>query len=289
MCGLGEPGEIVLRTPRCTRGYVNASPEDERRYVANPFRDDPDDIVYRSGDRGRYALDGSLEILGRVDHQVKVRGVRIEPEGVSAVLAGHPGIESCVVTAGKDEHAGAFLAGYVVPKTDTTLERAELITFMNERVPLAMVPAVWVFMDELPRLSNGKVNRLALPRAELRAEDHELTYVAPRTATEKKLAEIWASVLKVDRIGIHDNFFSIGGHSLRAMQVVSRVRAMFKIDLPIRVLLEAPTIAGIVDALFVDEGTRERVEKTAQLLIDLDGLSEAEVEKLLRERAAVKK
>ena len=259
------------------------------RYRRNAVRDDTRGIRYGSGDSGRYASDGELEILGRVDHQVKIRGVRIEPDGVGAILAGHPGIESCVVTAGHDERAGAFLAGYVVAKESTTLDRGELIAFMGERLPLAMVPTAWVFMDEIPKLSNGKVDRFALPLAELQLGARGDAYVAPRTATERKLAEIWESVLKVERIGIHDNFFTLGGHSLRAMQVVSRVRAMFNIDLPISDLLETPTIAGIVDVLFASAGVREKVEKTAQLLVDLDGLTDAEVEQMLRERATVKK
>jgi surfactin family lipopeptide synthetase C len=154
-------------------------------------------------------------------------------------------VRSCIVTSSKDANQQVFLAAYVVPHRRNGVGRETLVTYLRERLPLAMVPAAYVFMESLPRLPNGKVDRRALPPPALEAILDEQAFVAPRTPTEETLAAIWMSVLGADRVGIHDDFFALGGHSLRAMQVISRIRDALSVELPIRDLFENTTVASL--------------------------------------------
>jgi amino acid adenylation domain-containing protein len=240
LCGVNEIGEIVLRTPFRTRGYINDPEAQRRHFITNPFTNDPQDELYRTGDLGRYRSDGGLIVLGRLDQQVKIRGVRIEPEEVSSVLAGHPAVLDCAVVAIEGPGQEARLVAYVVPSGDQ-IAAAELRGFLVERLPSALVPSRFLFLDRLPLTPNGKLDRLSLPTAGTGSEQE---YVAPRTPIEQILAEIWAQVLRVPRVGVHDDFFALGGHSLRATQVIARVRAALRIELPLRSLFETPTVAG---------------------------------------------
>jgi acyl-coenzyme A synthetase/AMP-(fatty) acid ligase/acyl carrier protein len=244
LCGNNEPGEIVLRTPYRSFGYINA-PENHRRFVKNPFRDDPHDLFYFTGDTGRYAPDGLLEILGRIDDQVKIRGVRIEPAEVAAILARHPAIESCTVVAKKNEQNENYLVAYAVPSEPAKVTTADLRDYLLEQVPAAMVPSAFVFLDALPLSPNGKIDRKALPAPDHIRSELEDSLVAPRTVIEKMVADIWAEVLNLEKVGIHENFFDVGGHSLLATQVVSRIRGALHVELPLRALFEKPTIASL--------------------------------------------
>jgi amino acid adenylation domain-containing protein len=243
LCGVNELGEIVLRTPFRTRGYINASEAHERHFFVNPFGHDPDDVLYRTGDLGRYRPDGHLAIVGRVDQQVKIRGVRIEPEEVTAVLSGHPGVQACAVIARGDQTGEAALIAYVVIRNQ--VNAAELRAFLAERLPLPLVPSRFVFLDRLPLTPNGKLDRQSLPTPEEELRALEQAYVPPRTPVERLLAEMWAEVLGVPRVGIHDDFFGLGGHSLRATQVIARARAAFRVELPLRSVFETPTVSGL--------------------------------------------
>ena len=246
LCGVNEPGEIVLRTPFRSLGYVNAVEENHKRFVQNPFRDDRDDQVYFTGDVGCYAPDGSLHILGRCDDQIKIRGVRIEPAEVTALLAGHPLVHSCIVVGKKDEQSQWILTGYVVGAGAEKPTQELLRSYLLEQLPAAMVPSAFVWMNALPLTPNGKIDRKSLP-----APDHTRTesesYIPPRTRTERVVAEIWGQVLKLEKVGIYDNFFDLGGHSLLATQIVSRLRQTFRLGVPLRVLFEKPTVAGLSD------------------------------------------
>ena len=248
-CGIGEPGEIVLRTPFRSLGYVNAPEENRQRFVKNPFRDDERDLLYYTGDRGRYRPDGTLEILGRLDDQVKIRGVRIEPDEVTATLAGHPLVQSCVVAGRKTDRDESYLAAYVVAAGEPTPTAAQLRSHLLEQLPVVMVPSAFVFLDSLPLTSNGKVDRKALPAPDPGRPESGQVYVAPRTPVEEMTAEIWAKVLKLDTFGVHDHFFDLGGHSLLATQAVSRLREAFGVDLPLRFLFDAPTVAGLAERI----------------------------------------
>jgi amino acid adenylation domain-containing protein len=282
LCGIGEVGEIVLRTPFGTLGYINAAGESQRSFVVNPFREDERDVLYRTGDRGRYRLDGSLDILGRIDQQVKVRGVRIELGEVETALVAHPSVSEAAVVALEDASGEARLVAYFVAAhgdNDAGLPEPETLrAFLRERLPEYMIPSTFVSLEAMPLLPNGKVNRKALPAP---APARAARYVAPRTPTEEALAEMWAGLLRVERVGVHDNFFDLGGHSLLATRVVSRVREAFGVEVSLRRVFQRPTVAGLAQA--VEELQVEQIgaEALAEMLATLDGLSEGDVESLL--------
>jgi amino acid adenylation domain-containing protein len=244
LCGIGEPGEIVVRTPFRTLGYLNAPSENDERFISNPFRNVDGDLIYRTGDRGRYRVDGSLEILGRADDQVKIRGVRIELKEIEAVLSRCPGVAANVVVA-RDEHPGQkYLAAYFVPKTPTPTIN-ELREFLKSELPEAMVPTALIELEELPLTPNGKVDRSALPVPDWGSAETSRSYVPPGSRVEEIITEIWQTVLGRERVGARDNFFDLGGHSLLAVSVVSRLAQTFGIELPVPILFEAPTVVEL--------------------------------------------
>ncbi len=250
LCGIGEAGEIVIRTPFRTRGYLNASLEDQQRFAVNPFcPSDDQDLVYFTGDGGRYRPDGAVEILGRLDDQVKIRGMRIEPAEINAVLEQHPSVRESVVLARQGDHAQGdkHLVAYVVASGQPAFSARELRQFLRERLPDYMVPSHVVSIDAIPLNANGKVDRRALPAPAVAPIDSPGAHVGPRTAIEDTLVDIWSEVLRHPVLGVHDNFFELGGHSLMAVQVISRVRQVCLIDLPMHTLFEAPTVAGMAE------------------------------------------
>ena len=257
-CGIGELGEIVLRTPFRTLGYINAP---NKRFVKNPFSDDEQDLFYYTGDLGRYRPDGSLEMFGRLDDQVKIRGVRIELGEIQAVLEQHPAVAQSVVMV-RDFDLGKRLVGYVLPSSEDALAPIELRRYLTSKLPLPYVPSAFVILKAMPLSPNGKVNRRALPVPDSNSLAVTTPYAAPRTPTEEQIAGIWREVLGFEkeshafttfnapserkrRIGRNDNFFELGGHSLLATQVVLRIQNLFKIKLPLRRLFEQPTIAEL--------------------------------------------
>ncbi|MBZ4423049.1 non-ribosomal peptide synthase/polyketide synthase, partial [Myxococcus sp. RHSTA-1-4] len=267
----GVPGELFVGGDGLARGYLHADLTAER-FVPNPFSNVPGARLYRTGDLARWRHDGVLEFLGRGDTQVKVRGYRVEPSEVEAALQKHPGVRECVVVARPDGAGGKRLVAYVSGGTPAPTV-AELRSFLAQRLPEYMVPAAFMVLDALPLTPNGKVDRRALPDLGNERPELEQGYLAPRTPTEEKLAGLWAEVLGVERVGIHDGFFELGGHSLLATQVVSRMRAAWGVELPLRELFESPTIASLaskVDAgvarLQGDESRPMRkVERTGEL------------------------
>jgi acyl carrier protein len=272
LCGVGEPGEIVLRTPYRTLGYINAPEENARRLVKNPYRDDEQDLVYYTGDRGRYRADGAVEYLGRLDHQVKIRGVRVDPDEVTAVLLRHPAVRAGVVVArdAEREQGQSFLAAYVVVPEQSEAAVRELRAYLGRELPGAMVPSAFVLMERLPLTPNGKVDRRALPAPERTIAPVEGAYTAPRTPVEEVLAAIWTQLLGLERVGIHDSFFELGGHSLLATRAVSRIRSAFQVELSLRQIFETPTIADL--AAIVVQKQAERMERDilAQILDELE-------------------
>jgi amino acid adenylation domain-containing protein len=247
LCGLNEPGEIVLRTPFRSFGYVNAPEETSRRFVKNPFRDDAEDLVYFTGDAGCYRPDGTVAILGRLDDQIKIHGVRVEPAEVAAMLAHHPLVQDCAVVGKKDEQDDWRLVAYVVGSAGEKVTTAQLCSYLLDQLPPAMVPSWFVFLPVLPLTANGKVDRQALPHPDLAGARQEEIYTPPRTKTENLVASVWAEVLRTNRVGISDNFFELGGHSLLATQIVSRLRKLLQVDLSLRALFENPTVASLSD------------------------------------------
>jgi acyl carrier protein len=255
LCGIGEPGEIVIRTPFRTLGYINASEEDRRRFVSNPFRANEADLLYLTGDRGRYRPDGTLDILGRVDHQVKIRGVRIELGGIETVISEHPAVWDTVVIVREDIPGDKRLAAYVTAKPGQTLSPHELRQFLKQRLPDAMVPSAYVVLDALPLTANGKVDRRALPVPEGLRQELEETYIAPRTEIERAIAAVWQEVLRIDKAGVDDNFFDLGGHSLLLVQVQSQLNKALNRDIPVVELFKHSTISSL--SRYLSEGEDE--------------------------------
>jgi amino acid adenylation domain-containing protein len=243
-CGIGELGEIVIRTPFRSLGYLNNPEENRLRFRPNPFRSDPGDLLYFTGDRGRYRPDGILEILGRVDEQVKIRGVRVELGEVRAALGRHEGVWESALLVHEVGPGDYRLAAYVVPRSGAMLDREELRRHLRLELPEPMVPSAFVLLDALPLTPNGKIDRRALAghAVEIPASGDRR---APRTPVEEIVAGLWSEVLGLERVGADDNFFQLGGHSLTGAQVISRLRQELRVDLPLRVLFEAPTVAGL--------------------------------------------
>ncbi|HLL46016.1 MAG TPA: amino acid adenylation domain-containing protein, partial [Longimicrobiaceae bacterium] len=245
---LGVPGEAYVATPGLAHGYGGRPDLTAERFVPDPFSGEPGARMYRVGDRVRRRRDGVLEFLGRVDQQVKVQGVRVEPGEVEAALRSHPCVAAAAVVAREERPGEARLVAYVVAADGADPSAAELRAYLADRLPSYMVPAGWVSLEALPLLPNGKLDRRALPEPDGPGAGAE--YAAPRTPTEEILAAIWAEVLGVERVGLADDFFALGGHSLLATRMTARVREAFGTELPLRTLFEAPTLGG----------TAERVE-----------------------------
>ncbi|HEX6862831.1 MAG TPA: amino acid adenylation domain-containing protein, partial [Thermoanaerobaculia bacterium] len=237
----GTPGELLVGGSGLARGYLGRPDLTAERFVPDPFGG-PGERLYRTGDLVRTGAGGELEFLGRIDDQVKIRGHRIELGEVEAALARHPGVREGVVTAWEDAEGGQRLVGYVVPEAPAPTAR-ELRELMLESLPDSMVPSGFVFLESLPYTASGKVDRRALPEpaGALLAEPG----APPRTATEARLAELWSEVLRCGAVGVHDSFFELGGHSLLATRILSRVADLFGVELPLRALLDAPTVADL--------------------------------------------
>ncbi|MEW5928487.1 MAG: amino acid adenylation domain-containing protein, partial [Gemmatimonadota bacterium] len=252
---VGVAGELCLAGAGVARGYHGRPGLTAERFVPDPFPAQGGARMYRTGDRARRLADGELEYLGRIDHQVKVRGFRIEPGEVESALLEHPSVGQAVVAA-RGGPGGTRLVAYVVPaEGEAAPAAAGLRAFLRERLPDYMVPSAFVALETLPTTGSGKTDRRALPEPE--PESAAAESAAPGTPTEEILAGIWAQVLGVGRVGAHDDFFALGGHSLLGTQVVSRVRAALGVELPLRALFEAPTVAGLagrVEALRRDGG-----------------------------------
>ncbi|TAF06834.1 MAG: non-ribosomal peptide synthetase, partial [Nostocales cyanobacterium] len=209
--------------------------------------------LYKTGDLGRYLPDGTIEYLGRIDNQVKVRGFRIELGEIEATLGDHPDVQVACVIVREDTPGDQRLVAYVIPQKEQQPNISQLREFLKGRLPNYMIPAAVVFLDSLPLTANGKVDRRALPAPELYIDRED--FVAPRTPVEAQLAEIWSQVLKVEPIGIYDNFFDLGGHSLLATQVISRLQTAFNVTLPLRSLFESPTIAAFSQVVLEKQQT----------------------------------
>ncbi|MDP9121541.1 MAG: condensation domain-containing protein, partial [Acidobacteriota bacterium] len=241
LAGLGELGEIAVRSPHLARGYLGNAELTAQRFGVNPFTRDPEDRIYRTGDLGRYRPDGEVAFAGRLDQQVKLRGFRIELGEVEGVLTGLPGVLEAVVLLREDLPGGAGLVAYV--RTEDELA-SSLRGELASRLPAYMVPAAFVRLDALPRTPNGKVDRRALARIAPdlgRSADRTLA----RTPTEELLAGIWSQVLGLEQVSREQSFFELGGHSLLATQLTSRVRDVFGVELPLRSLFTTPTVAGL--------------------------------------------
>ncbi|MFC1718766.1 AMP-binding protein [Candidatus Poribacteria bacterium] len=264
VCGVGEPGEIVLRTPFRTLGYINEPEENRRCFVKNPFRNDEQDLLYYTGDGGRYLPDGCLEILGRLDDQVKIRGVRIEPSEIELLLGQHPSVLGTAVITRDDISDDKRLVAYIVVDKHHPAEVSELRRFLRQMLPEYMIPSFFMTLETLPLMPNGKVDRRSLPVPDVARPDLGEDFVAPRTPVEQQIASTWAAILGLERVGIHDNFFDLGGHSLLATRVISRFRDIFQIQMPLRVLFESPTVAELAKAITILRLTNQSLRAASE-------------------------
>jgi amino acid adenylation domain-containing protein len=241
---IGIPGELYIGGEGLARGYLNRPELTAEKFIPHPFGDLAQRL-YKTGDLARYRPDGNLEFLGRLDEQVKIRGFRIELGEIESFLHQHPAIREAVVVATEDTSQNQQLVAYVVPHPELTPTIFELRNFLKAKLPEYMIPSVFVFLDSLPLTPNGKVDRRLLPAP---SNAINPTFVAPRTVTESKLAAIWAEVLNREPVGIHDNFFEIGGDSLLAVRLVEKIHQQLQ-PLPLSTLFLHPTIAGLANTL----------------------------------------
>jgi amino acid adenylation domain-containing protein len=246
-CPVGVPGELYLGGAAVGRGYLGDDELTARRFVAAPPALGPESRLYRTGDLARVRHDGCLEFLGRADTQVKLRGFRVELGEVESALLDHPRVRQAALMVREDQPGDRRLVAYVVAEGLPAPAPGELRAFLKQRLPAYMLPAAFVPLASLPLTPSGKLDRRALPAPEERQAAAE--WVAPRGPAEEALAAIWSGLLKVERVGAHDDFFELGGHSLLGMQVISRIRDAFGVSLPLQALFEAPTVAGLAAAV----------------------------------------
>lgn len=240
---IGVAGELYTSGEGLARGYLNRPALTAEKFMPNPYSRQPGARVYRTGDLARYKDDGRIEYLGRLDQQVKVRGFRIELGEIEAALEKHPQVRQSALTISEDESGDKRLVAYVVPHKQEAVSVNDLRAYLKEKLPEHMVPQLFVMLSQMPLTPSGKVDRKRLPPAEQAVITTEETFVAPGTQAEEMVAAIFADVLRVERVGINDNFFDLGGHSLLATQVISRLRAALKTEIPLRSLFTAPTVA----------------------------------------------
>ncbi|MGV9757637.1 non-ribosomal peptide synthetase [Streptomyces tricolor] len=279
---VGVRGELFVGGAAVRRGYWRRPGLTAQRFVPDPFGAVPGGRLYRTGDAARWRVGGELEFLGRLDHQVKLRGLRIEPGEIEVALAAHPDVERGVVLL-RGEGLDQRLVAYLTASGPLPPSSGELRRFLRERLPEHMVPSAFVLLDRLPLLPSGKLDRSALPDV-TPARPEAVAYVAPAGPLEEVLAGVWADVLKVDRVGAGDDFFELGGHSLLVTQAVSRIRDLFRVDLSIRGFLAASTLPALAahlrataDAQGVD------ADRVADLVLQVGAMTEEQVKRSLAE------
>ena len=287
---VGVPGELLLGGHGLARGYLGRGGLTAETFVPDPFGAKPGGRLYRTGDLARFLPDGELELLGRRDHQVKLRGFRIELDEVSSALAEHPRVKEAVAVV-REGTVGPRLVGYFSLTGDgaeaaEAAEATELRRFLEDRLPAFMVPGELVALERLPRTPNGKVDRRALPAPALSGGE-AAEALAPRTALEEALAGIWASTLGRGAVGVDQDFFELGGHSLLATRLIAAVNRSFRVDLPISALFQAPTIAAFGRRLREQEAAPGRLEKIAGVLVRIQRMSPQEVEAALAAQRTV--
>ena len=269
---IGVPAELYIGGPGLARGYLNHPELTAERFIVHPFSSAPGARLYRTGDLARFLPDGNIEFLGRADHQVKLHGFRIELGEIEAALAQHPAVDQVAVLLREDQPGDKRLVGYVVLDQEHVVTIADLRRFLHEKLPEYMVPSSVVMLDVLPLTPNGKVDRRALPEPLGRRQSEE-AFVPPQNETQQKIADIWKEVLRVEKVGIHDNFFDLGGHSLLVVKVHGKLREVFDRNLSIVDLFRFPTVASLANQCTKDQSeepkfhaVRDRAEKQKHAL-----------------------
>ena len=293
---VGVPGELHIGGEGLARGYLNRPELTEEKFIADPFGDGR---LYKTGDLARFRADGQIECLGRNDFQIKLRGHRIDLGEIESVLRQYPNVCEAVALLREDERGQKRLVAYLQRSTHPSPEAGILQQFLKTKLPDYMIPAAFVVLDKFPLTPNGKINRKALPPPAAERVEAKHAFTPPRTPAEETLAKIWRDLLRQPEIGIDDNFFEIGGHSLLAMQLMARIRGEFQAELSLRNIFESPSIAELAAIL---DGKRKQpaaqplqplarekrisARHAQELLERLDELSDTEVESLLQQIAA---
>ena len=261
---IGVPGELHIGGIQVARGYLNRPELTAEKFIPDPFSGAPNARLYKTGDLVRFMPDGNIEYLGRLDHQVKIRGFRIELSEIESVLGGHPSVLQCIVMAREDMPGDKRLTAYIVRKSGASEANvSELRTFLKTRLPEYMVPVAFVFLDRFLLTHNGKVDRKALPAPDDQRPELADRFVAPRTSAEEQLAAIWRDVLRLEQVGVHDNYFELGGDSIQSTLVISAARRI-GLRLTPKQLFESPTIAELAlvavpnaEAIAIEQGCLE--------------------------------
>lgn len=277
--GFNEVGEIAVKSRYLALGYYQ-----EPELTKAKFRPDPEDSekrLYLTGDLGLMTSEGCLVYKGRKDFRAKIRGYGVDTIEVERALLGHAAIKEVVVVVHANEAGEAALVAYFTSDDKRGPTVSELRRFLKEKLADYMIPSAFVMLDAMPLTHNGKVDRRALPVRDNSRPDLEIPFAAPQTSVDQKLAKIWAELLGIGQIGIHDNFFDLGGHSLLATRLISRVGAAFQIELPLRTIFEAPTVAGMAVQIVETKARMVFPQQLKDLLTDLDLLSNEETQRLL--------
>ncbi|MCX6248515.1 MAG: amino acid adenylation domain-containing protein [Bacteroidetes bacterium] len=243
---IGVPGELFIGGDGLSPGYLNNPEMTAAKFVRNPFSENPDERIYRSGDLVKYLPDGSLAFITRIDNQVKIRGFRIELGEIESVLSTYPGIKDAIVIVKEDTAGEKILVAFYTTKTESEIISAQLRDFLQLKLPDYMIPSVLAKLNEVPLTANNKVDRRALASSVIPAGEEDLDFVAPVTEHEIRLAKIWKEILKIDKVGIRSEFFELGGHSLTAVQMITRIKKEFNVDIPFRAIFKRLTISGLV-------------------------------------------
>jgi acyl carrier protein len=265
----GAPGELYIGGVGLARGYRNRPELTAARFVSSPFRAQPEERLFKTGDMARFLPDGQIAFLGRTDEQVKVRGHRVEPNEITAVLNAHPQVRQSIVVAREITQGDVHLIGYFIAATESQPTLGELRGFLGDRLPDYMIPAMYVRLEKLPLTPNGKVDRAALPAPDDANTLRDNAFTAPRTDMEKAVADILGRLLGLEKVDVEENFFALGGHSLLGAQLMARVRDAFGVEVPLRMLFESPTVAEL------------SAEIESLLVAKLQAMSESEVQRLL--------
>jgi non-ribosomal peptide synthetase component F/acyl carrier protein len=293
---IGVRGELYISGAGLARGYLNQPQLTSQKFISNPFSRDSNSRLYQTGDLARYLPNGEIEYLGRLDHQVKIRGFRIELGEIETVLSQHPQVRSSVAISRVDDANRQRLVAYIVPQLAADKENLEvtftpslplslspsqLRSYLKQRLPEYMVPSALVMLDSLPLTANGKIDRRALNSFDRARLNLETAFVEARNPVEASLVEIWTELLQIDHVGIYDNFFELGGHSLLSVQIVSRIRDTFGIELSLRSLFEANTIADLAEIIAQKQIEKADNKLLAEMLTDLERLPPDEVQRML--------
>ncbi|MDZ8034723.1 amino acid adenylation domain-containing protein [Nostoc sp. DedSLP04] len=246
---IGVPGELYIGGAGVARGYLNRPELTQQRFIPNPFSDEPNSRLYKTGDLARYLPDGNIEYLGRIDHQVKIRGFRIELEEIESLLAQHPLVNSVTVIAREDQPGDKRLVGYIVPQEQAPTS-SELRQFLQKKLPEYMIPSAFLMLEVIPLTAHAKVDRQALPQPDTsRLGTLKTEFLAPQNDLEQKLANIWENLLNVHPVGVKDNFFDLGGHSLLAVRLMAHLNQEFGKNLSLATLFQNPTIEKLANIL----------------------------------------